>query len=90
MDHATPHAPATETAPLRRTRNKTMPIAAVDAIYAALRKSGLPQGVLASQLGVNHTYLSKILHHKLPMARVYALAIKMILLQHKLGQIEPD
>lgn len=90
MDLPDANAPPQEAAPLRRTRNKTMPVAAVDAIYAALRRSGLPQNMLAGQLGVSVAYLSKLLNHQLPMARVYALAIKMVLLQHKLGQIEPD
>lgn len=57
-----------------------------DAMVRGIKAAGLTQTVLADKLDVSRPYLTRILSGKAPMARVYVLAVKFILLEARLSK----
>ena len=53
------------------------------AVSKAVRIAQIPQAVLAERLGVSRAYLTRLLSGHTPMKPVYALAIKMVLVEER-------
>ena len=66
--------------------DKYVPEEVVDAMVRQMRMLQISQSYMANALGVSRPYLTKLLSKRRPMAQVYGLAMKMVMIDWRMSK----